>query len=530
MMKAMACALLFLGSNVLLGAVNDQTGVSVPLKLYPAEECTSRGGNTTVRFGVILPQQALPSTDRLQVSLEGKTVPARVVATTYWQDMAAQKSTGFIRSATVYLLKTPGWRDGQTAEITVSSIPVTQTLPAETAATCQYLAATPANYLAGLLIRTETIPLHSNKQLDWFDTAYAGYARTATNDLPAVVKKSNHINFPTEHEPWLYDRAMTLYGLYFRSGDIHWLRQAHAATRWYAQHINTRGMLQIESGKEQDLKYSYGQSLLVNYMLTGEPQLVQKIESVAAAAEKWNPVYKADTSFWTERHQTYALLAALTAWETTGKSQHALRVKEIIKATLQQQKTPVAGWQADGALLHTMISHEGSGSSKPVGSPWMSALLAEAIWRYYLLSNDETVLPFFSELGDWVVTYGLYDAPASEPELKGQILSWYLASRHYQYSDGGAWVDIEHACDIAALLGRSILSKRKLGQDASKAKSTFVKTVNTCQFVLNYWHRPGGVQKQGQPEWRLRPPRKFNWWFGTTLDLPKMHQDIMATP
>ncbi len=39
-------------------------------------------------------------------------------------------------------------------------------------------------------------------------------------------------------------------------------------------------------------------------------------------------------------------------------------------------------------------------------------------------------------------------------------------------------------------------------------------------------HCHGGPDgpSSGKAEWRLSPPRKFNWWFGTTSDLPWLLQ------
>jgi hypothetical protein len=35
---------------------------------------------------------------------------------------------------------------------------------------------------------------------------------------------------------------------------------------------------------------------------------------------------------------------------------------------------------------------------------------------------------------------------------------------------------------------------------------------------LANWYRPEGPTA-GKAVWRITPARKFNWWFGTTLDL-----------
>lgn len=40
----------------------------------------------------------------------------------------------------------------------------------------------------------------------------------------------------------------------------------------------------------------------------------------------------------------------------------------------------------------------------------------------------------------------------------------------------------------------------------------------SCEKDLSMWQRPGS-EVDGQAEWRLSPPRRLNWSFGTTSDL-----------
>ena len=80
------------------------------------------------------------------------------------------------------------------------------------------------------------------------------------------------MNYTTDYEPWLFDRTATLFGVSARTGDVQWLRHAQGSAQFY------------------DL----------------------------------------DTNFWPERHQTYALMAALSAWEATGEAMYVDRAREII--------------------------------------------------------------------------------------------------------------------------------------------------------------------------------------------------------
>src|SRR5690606_40199664 len=95
---------------------------------------------------------------------------------------------------------------------------------------------------------------------------------------------------------------------------VKWLRHAHRSAQFYKGRITGDGYFDLKDG---DLKYAYGRSLLTDYLFTGDPELLDAIERIAGAGERWDPVYELDDNFWTERHQTYALLAALSDRKST---------------------------------------------------------------------------------------------------------------------------------------------------------------------------------------------------------------------
>ena len=115
----------------------------------------------------------------------------------------------------------------------------------------------------------------------------------------------------------------------------------------------------------EDLKYSYGRSLLTDFLFTGDTTLVPAIERIASAGEEWDPTYDMGTNFWTERHQAYALLAAVAAWEATGAVRHAARAARSPRTRSRWPSNPVESWHADGCMLHGMTAHEGAGGDVP---------------------------------------------------------------------------------------------------------------------------------------------------------------------
>ncbi|MGD8525762.1 MAG: hypothetical protein PVJ63_05910 [Thioalkalispiraceae bacterium] len=375
----------------------------------------------------------------------------------------------------------------------------------------------PTDWLSACLLRTRTIPLGSSSGLSWFDTAYENYSKTAVNDVDPRVTADNKINYASDAEPWLFDRATTLFGIYIRTGDIKWLRHAHRAAQFYANHVSAEGFFDLKS--YEDLKYSYGQSMLLDYMLFGDARLLPKIEAVAKAGEGWNPVYTISRGFWTERHQTYALLAALSAWEATGNDRHAARVREVVGASFGHALNPPNGWPAIGCMPHTRSSHEGDATHEAVCSPWMGALFADAIWRYYIHSNDKNALVFLGDYADFLVKYGTYIVSADVAHISGRTMPWYMASHEFQFSDSGPWADYEHTCNVAGAMAKGMWAKKQLDEDTEAIKDTLEELLYSCNEVLDRWHRPRSINT-GNPVWRLSPPRKYNWWFGTNLDMP----------
>jgi hypothetical protein len=363
----------------------------------------------------------------------------------------------------------------------------------------------PPEWLGDCQLQTRTTPAGSDPAWAWLDDSLVASARTAVNQTPA----DQPIPIASDPEPWLFDRAATLFGVYVRTGDVTWLRHAHRAARFYASHVDDAGYFDLAGSP--DLKYSYGRSLLIDYILTGDPEALAAVERVAAAGAQWDASYDLGRPFWTERHQTYALLAELVAWEGTGELEHADRACHVAETSFQLAAEPVGSWSADGCMLHTMNAHEGAGGDEPVCSPWMSALFADAVWAYYVHTEDRAALGFLAGLGRFVADVGLY----AGGDGVAYTLPWYLASSTKTFSDDGPWGDVEHTCDVAGLVARAAWAEKRQGGDPRPLRAVADKLLQGCAWNLDRYAAaaPDGAL-------RLSPPRKFNWWFGTLSDLP----------
>ena len=515
-----------------LFGVSGQSG-SVHVTLHPGP-AAAVGTTTIVSFGVPFPRMALRDEDDLRAfDSDGDELPIHVRETLRWRVFPGASTRDSIRAAVVsvqihfadrtphpiqlVLGSHPGVTIGAPADPLASWVAVTDgEYPSGTVREPRVYATFPPSWLSRCVLRSRTAAAGADPAFGWFDDFVIGAAHTAVNDVPAQV--TERVNYTTDPEPWLFDRTATLFGVFARTGDVQWLRHAHRSAQFYRAHVNAAGYFDMKNG---DLKYSYGRSLLMDYIFTGDPADIDAIERIAEAGAEWDPTYDLDTGFWTERHQTYALMAALSAWEATGEAEYADRAREIIDVSFELAADPVGSWHTDGCMLHGMTAHEGAGGDVPICSPWMSALFADAVWEYYIHSREPRALTFLAGLGHYVADYGLY--PGGEG--LDYDMPWYLSSSVKTFSDEGPWGDIEHTCDVAGLVVRGAWAEQRLGRDTSELRGVIDSLLVSCEENLAMWHRPGS-ESSGKAEWRLSPARKFNWWFGTTSDLSWLMADL----
>ncbi len=501
---------------------------TVQVTLHPGPRAMV-GSPTVVSFGAPFPPGVLTRADQMSVvDADGTELPSHAASVLPWRSWPGGKpAPESVRAAMVSVEVTFPSREPLQVTLRYGT-PPTAPLPAPGDPRADWVEVTdgeypagsvreprvyatfPAEWLSDCLLRTRTTKAGSDPAWEWFDESMLGSAHTAVNDVPDSVAEL--VPYLDDYEPWLFDRTATLFGAYVRTGDVKWLRHAHRSAQFYAGHIDQNGYFDLK--EDDDLKYSYGRSLLMDFAFTGDPALLEAIDRIAGAGATWDPTYDLETNFWTERHQTYALLAALTAWEATGTAEHADRVREVVETSFALADDPVGSWPDDGCMLHTMDAHEGAGGAVPICSPWMSALFADAVWEYYVQSVDADALRFLVDLAHYVADLGLYEAG----EGVDVTVPWYLASSQKEFSDDGPWGDVEHTCDVAGLVARGAWAEKELGGDPSGLRSAAEQLLVGCESNLDNWHRPGGPDV-GKSEWRLSPPRKFNWWFGTTSDL-----------
>jgi hypothetical protein len=526
-------------------------------------------GTQTVGFGVPFPRGFLADAGRVRIEAAGGAeIPSDVTELARWRHLSDPRLDGAsLRSVLVsfrhdcvdgksgsYQLRWGAVR-AKTAATGVTPLNIrtywgaqSAPVPGEHPATDNYAvdplappvaepkawAALPASWLMKSLIRGPVAPISDPVLKDYL----IGYAKTAVNDVhPDVIAFESDngqglVNWSAEVEGWLFDRPFALWNVYVQTGDVKWLRHAHRASQYYASMIarddvshppHRRGAF-LKRGATSatdpgDPKYSHAGGLFAAYLLTGDAGLLDPIRAAAEfvgarIATRLFP-YEKVSGLWTERQLAAALNGAVYAYEATGDKVFADRARAIVEGMKTDVTTPPAGYPSDmrGVLLHRPEVHEGTSQPDMVMSPWMSALLVEALTHYHVLSEDTTSLEFLSSYAQFVATRGLYGDSGSA-SLGQYRAAWYIAGLTAGYSDGGIEADIEHNLDVYGLLVRGRWARARLGLSVTDIDRVLPSVRAGAMHNLAAWHR----STTGLPRHRLAPTRKFGWWFGTTHD------------
>jgi hypothetical protein len=341
--------------------------------------------------------------------------------------------------------------------------------------------------------------------------------RAFKNNFYAVINQDdprvaagNRCPYKADREPWLYDRAATMFVLYFRSGFPSALREAVQAAQFYAANLDAAGFFRLAPG---DAKYAYNESLAYAFWLTGDERLRPLIERVAGAhegtAHAWRP-----QGFWTERHVAYKLLAQVVAWEVAGGAARAAAVDRTL-ADLRVHQDGANGQipadRIDGGLYHYGHQHDGDWADERLGaSSWMSALLSDAAVRAYAGAGDAATARFVLRLGRFlrasIVTteehsYDTFDGPLALPRY-GVLADGSDGQRNAE--------DIEHALDVAGQVAWAWYFSNVLGAPEPALREAALALYASYDAGVNHWIRPGGPAA-GLSAFRVSPWRKWGW-------------------
>jgi len=314
---------------------------------------------------------------------------------------------------------------------------------------------------------------------------------------------------------WLYDRPQAIYQLFIMSGEKEWLYKAHELSDFYMKHIDEKGQFTLT--KRFDPKYIMPKGLFYRYLLTGDKLAKQTLARLYESSLNWDESYNINRGFWTERNQAAALNAAITYWEVSGSKEALDRANLIIDATVKMTFEPDNNWSLRGCPQHSYNSHEGNGDYSPACSPWMMALLGDALWRFYLLTGDIKSASLIDAFGDFILNYGLF---YGDKRVGNIVIPKYIVSiENPEQEELNQWTSPQHACDVAGLIGKSVFLKDIAGTDSFVHKMLFTSLLEQCQASYTQLKKLNRENKS-KLYWVLKPVRRFSWVYSTTSDLP----------
>ena len=359
----------------------------------------------------------------------------------------------------------------------------------------------------------QSLLLHPGQTVesDWYTEPQKKYAHYVTNQ--ALLTKKGYPRDKTSQ--WLYDRPQALYQLFLMTEQQTWLTSANELADFYIKNIDEKGLFVLK--KSFDPKLLMPKGVLYRYLLSGDFTAKQALHRMFERSFDWDESYSLGRGFWTERNQAAALNVAVSYWELTGDETALKRINNIIDATVTMTFNPVNDWPLRGCPQHSFKSHEGWGDDSPACSPWMMALLGDALWRFYQLTGDKRAASLIDAFGDFVLNHGIY---YGDKRVRNIVIPKYIVSmENPKQEELNQWTDPQHVCDVAALLGKSAYIKQQSKQDDFMVKTLFSALLEQCAQSYAKWQQEQKKQ-QAKEYWEIRPPRRFGWMYSTTSDLP----------
>lgn len=439
-------------------------------------------GRFVVSFGLPFPPGALADHTRIRAMDEsGQAIPVFTRALALWWMDGKQ---GFVRSALVQFEVafadtmarhvTLAW-DGTRGQSRQVEVPTAETQfvreDADGAYRCpNVLALLPPEWLSESWVAWQQVAASQNGVAAWYD-------REVLEQFPGSLA---HIH-ADHYEPHLYDRPATYAKIYVRHGLREHLVAALRAGDVYVSHLTLDGFFGLKPG---DFKYVYAEGSALLYLLSGDDRFRDAALHGLKSWHQWGHVQYKGRGFWTERHAAFGMAAHLHAFELTGEFHLLQQAKAYFDGVYAMQTRPLDGRPPDGAWRHTAESHgDGEGWTT---SPWMSALLFDSIWKYWMLTGDVR-------------------APVS-------LAAYAKFFARYAISPGGT-----HVYYMAASPGS--------GQSINPENPPH--HVEACYMLaMGYYlsgYEDGDLLEKYERLWPLvvgdqanRPPRKFSWRFRNT--------------
>ncbi|MFO0676932.1 MAG: hypothetical protein U0169_10375 [Polyangiaceae bacterium] len=366
------------------------------------------------------------------------------------------------------------------------------------------------------------------------DHAANNFFYTTINQDDARVTADNQNKYKSFYESWLYDRSGTFFQGYIRSGYLTQLREAVRAADFYKKHIYrpggagqkaaVTGMFDMKVDKSEDYPggngamYSYAEPFAYTYWMTGDDSMLEYLPWICQAQDQSEPTrWSPSLGSWTERHTSYTLLDNVIAYEVTGEAKYKTKMMSIVDDFVWHQDG--AGGQLpanriDGGLWHTSDQH-GDGEGM-VASPWMSALIVNAMARAYMVTEDPRVARFIARMGTFEKAATKMRQPADVTyEVNVPVRSPDYITTITGASSESAMEDVEHSLDVANALAWAGYFADLTGTPDPTLRQTAQELYTTYMIGVDYYTRPA-APASGLSAFRVDPDRKYGWQYHST--------------
>lgn len=451
------------------------------------------------------------------------------------------------------------------------------------------LAQFPPGYLAATRILGEQVTTAETARPEWAGLRFLSQAATdfglSSSYMLDFALNPDAVSDPkTNFEAWLYDRCATFLSFYVHGGDPRFLRHGLRTCSYYADQIELEGARAgIFKGKPgSDPKYSRLRGLYAYYALTGDERA---LEAGRAMADMWErePYFvlpyraghvRGPTRLWTERLLAFSLEGLIYGHRFTGDLRYLRAFRELLDTAYQHitgdaqrlaaVNPGVQPFPPQNCFIHSALQGAEGRAGDPWCSPWMSALVVDALLRYQEQTGDDRVDEIFIRLVRYLRDAGTqyfhgnpqndfflkptlcFDAKdTAHPRVLAPIYGAGLRADGQRYTSR-EWADFEHCADVSTLTAAGLRAlKRKGLYDANPVPpfasegESFLQLHHELAFctktTFDYQNRSGrdprrwksaqlvaGVanpaefiakNKIGYPPYPSSPERKLSWWF-----------------
>jgi hypothetical protein len=338
-------------------------------------------GTQRINFAVPLPRRLVTDANAVSVAIaDGAELDAARRGLASWSDGSLRSlqiqvdvDVGVVTALDLVVGATP-------SAGAIDAVPVADTLvAADGTEGPRVWVRLPAEWLAGSGVAgpIATASSMSGTGLD----AWSSLCDYATWDTDAFLALAD------DRGSWLYDRPTAMYRGYAVTGDASPLASAYREAAIYLAGITGTGhdtRIGIPTAAD-DVKYHYTQGLAIHYLLTGDDRFREAAEGVAIRMhDLWSDPHYDAGDFWTERNAGFSLLAY--EWAAAVSDDDAAMFegfsREAVTAYLAMLDDDGHAWEADARCF----AHDAADHDEPFGyvgcSPWMSAILADALDAY----------------------------------------------------------------------------------------------------------------------------------------------------